>query len=162
MKIIERLGDLEVRVNAIREPLLSEIDNNSNKIQELQVKAAVLINEINDINTRPIIKKGKQKELKVIQEEINLLNEDNSFLNDKLKFNEELNALEDEFSELRCELTAEKQKKRDLEIQIREKYNKKIQDEVTKLWNEPEYKEALQNYSSIAFKLNYDLMMSQI
>lgn len=161
MKIISSLENLQTRINNVKAPILQEIEANNEKICKIEIKKSELLKEINSIDIRPIIKAKKLKELNGINSELAVLNEDNQYLQDKLKFNDDLKALEAELSNIRIEIQAIKSEKVKEQFELIESLKAKYQEEYNRIWN-GEYKDITLKYMKLAAELGYDLAGSQV
>ena len=161
MKVISDLENLQTKINNVKAPILQEIEANNEKICKIEIKKTELLKEINSVDIRPILKTKKLKELNNINSELAVLNEDNQYLQDKLKFNDDLKALEAELSSIRIEIQAIKSEKVKEQFELIESLKAKYQEEYNRIWN-GEYKDITLKYMKLAAELGYDLAGSQI
>lgn len=158
MGILEKLKTIISELEAAEDPYKKEIAKNNDKLGKLQIKKNKLSEEINS-NIRPAIKAVKKRELDEVVKEIGILQEDIKYLEDMMETDDNIKNLIDELIKLRAGLFSEKLRIVKAETDIKEKYQKIIDNEVKELWeNEKEFNEAKDLYFKVGgkYKLGFN------
>ncbi len=162
MGILEKLKTIISELEAAEDPYKKEIAKNNDKLGKLQIKKNKLSEEINS-NIRPVIKAVKKRELDEVVKEIGILQEDIKYLEDMMETDDNIKNLIDELIKLRAGLFSEKLRIVKAETDIKEKYQKIIDNEVKELWeNEKEFNEAREVFIQAGAKYQFGLAFSQV
>ena len=162
MTILDKLKAIISKIEALEEPYNREIAKNNNNLGKLKIKADTLRQEIN-LNIRPAIKAVKRRELDELLTEINILQEDTKYLEAQKESDSKINDLINELLHFRKELMNEKFRIMQAEKDIKEKYEKIIENEVNQLWKkEKEFVNARDLYFTVGGKYELGLTYIQI
>ena len=162
MTILDKLKAIISQIEALEEPYDKEIAKNNNNLGKLKIKVNALRQEINS-NIRPAIKVVKRRELDELLTEINILQEDTKYLEAQKESDSKINDLINELLHFRKELMNEKFRIMQAEKDIKEKYEKIIENEVNQLWKkEKEFVNARDLYFTVGGKYELGLTYIQI
>lgn len=162
MSLVKKINGLITKIEEAEHKYKKEIDLNNNKLDELQSKKNELVEEVNS-NIRPSIKVVKKRELDELVKEIGILQEDIKYLEDMMETDDNITNLIDQLRSFRAELVSEKLRIVKAEADIREEYNKVIDNAVKELWeNEKDFNEAKEKFFQAAGKYEFGLAFSQL
>ncbi|MDY3361216.1 MAG: hypothetical protein SOY04_12645 [Clostridium celatum] len=162
MSLVKKIKGIINEIDAAEAIYIREIDKNNDKLGKLQKKKDELVLDFNS-NIRPSIKVVKKRELDEVVKEIGILQEDTNYLEDQMEVDTNIRNLVNELISFRAELSSAKTRIDKAEADIREKYQKIIDNEVKELWeNEKDFNEAKDLYFQAGAKHKLGIAYIQV